>query len=76
MKPLGDELAELGEVSLGDPIGSLGVLIEYMTGRISRGVRPERITLAHGELEELAGSVSGQVGRLRSVTEGVAQPPG
>ena len=71
MKPLGDELAELGEVSLGDPIGSLGVLIEYMTGRISRGVRPERITLAHGELEELAGSVSGQVGRLRSVTEGL-----
>jgi acyl-CoA dehydrogenase family member 9 len=69
MKPLGDELGELGDVSLGDPIGSLGVLAEYVAGRIGRAVRPERITMAHRELAPLADSVSEQVGRLRSVTE-------
>jgi acyl-CoA dehydrogenase family protein 9 len=69
MKPLGDELRELDEVRLGDPIGSIGVLMEYAAGRIARGVRPDRITRAHEELGELASSVSGQVGRLRSVTE-------
>jgi acyl-CoA dehydrogenase family protein 9 len=71
MKPLGDELRELGDVSLGDPIGSIGVLLEYVTGRISREVRPDRITRAHDELDDLAGSVSEQVKRLRSVTEGL-----
>ncbi len=69
MKPLGDELGELGDVSLGDPIGSLGVLADYVAGRIGRAVRPERITMAHPELAPLADSVSEQVGRLRSVTE-------
>jgi acyl-CoA dehydrogenase family protein 9 len=71
MKPLGDELRGLGEVRLGDPIGSIGVLVEYVAGRIAREVRPDRITRAHQELGELAGSVSDQVGRLRSVTEGL-----
>jgi acyl-CoA dehydrogenase family protein 9 len=71
MKPLGDELKELGGVSLGDPIGSIGVLAEYVAGRIVREVRPDRITRAHDELDDLAGSVSEQVNRLRSVTEGL-----
>ena len=71
MKPLGDELKELGGVSLGDPIGSIGVLAEYVAGRIVREVRPDRITRAHDELDDLSGSVSEQVKRLRSVTEGL-----
>jgi acyl-CoA dehydrogenase family protein 9 len=71
MKPLGDELKEIGEFSLTDPIGSIGVLAEYVTGRIAREVRPDRISRAHDELHDLAGSVSEQVKRLRSVTEGL-----
>jgi acyl-CoA dehydrogenase family protein 9 len=69
MKPLGDELSGLGDFSLADPIGSLGVLADYVAGRIGRAVRPDRITRAHSELGPLATSVSEQVGRLRSVTE-------
>jgi acyl-CoA dehydrogenase family protein 9 len=71
MKPLGDELKEMGGVSLADPIGSIGVLAEYMAGRIAREVNPDRITRAHDELDDLAGAVSEQVKRLRSVTEGL-----
>jgi len=69
MKPLGDELKEVGDISLGDPIGSIGVLADYVAGRIQREVRPDRITKAHEELKPLADSVSEQVKRLRSVTE-------
>src|SRR5215213_4154807 len=62
MKPLGDELSELGDIRLGDPIGALGVLADYVGGRIQRTVRPERITRAHKELSPLADSLSEQVG--------------
>jgi alkylation response protein AidB-like acyl-CoA dehydrogenase len=69
MKPVGDELKEMGDVSLADPIGSIGVLAEYVAGRIARGVNPDRITRAHDELDDLAAAVSDQVKRLRAVTE-------
>jgi acyl-CoA dehydrogenase family protein 9 len=71
MKPLGDELKEMGDISLADPIGSIGVLAEYVAGRIAREVNPDRITRAHDELDDHADSVSEQVKRLRSVTEGL-----
>jgi acyl-CoA dehydrogenase family protein 9 len=69
MRPVGERLSDLGEVGLGDPIGSIGVLVEYVGGRIQREVRPDRITAAHPELSELADSVSDQVKALRGVTE-------
>jgi acyl-CoA dehydrogenase family protein 9 len=69
IKPVGDELGELGQIGLGDPIGSLGLLADYVAGRIQREVRPQRITRAHEELRSLADSVSDQVKRLRSVSE-------
>jgi len=69
MKPVGERLSELGEVGLGDPIGSIGVLVDYVSGRIQQEVRPDRITQAHPELSDLADAVSEQVKELRSVTE-------
>jgi acyl-CoA dehydrogenase family member 9 len=71
IKPLGDELSELGELDLGDPIGSIGVLAEYVSGRIQRQVRPDRIEAAHEELKHQADEVSDQVKQLREVTEKV-----
>jgi len=69
MKPVGEKLSELGEVELTDPIGSLGVLVDYVGGRIQRQVSPERITAAHAELSDQAGAVSDQVNRLQATTE-------
>jgi acyl-CoA dehydrogenase family protein 9 len=69
VKPLGDELSGLGDMSLADPIGSLGLLADYVAGRVGRAVRPDRITRAHAELAPLATTVSEQVRRLRSVSE-------
>src|ERR671924_1865467 len=68
MKPLGEELSGLGEIGLSDPIGSIGVLIDYFGGRIQRQVRPHRVTRAHPEFQEHADAVSEQVRELRDVS--------
>jgi len=69
MKPVGEKLSELGEIGLGDPIGSIGVLAEYVGGRLKSQVRPDRIGQAHPELKDHADAVSDQVGQLHAATE-------
>jgi acyl-CoA dehydrogenase family protein 9 len=69
MKPVGEKLSEVGEIGLGDPIGSIGVLADFVGSRISNRIRPDRISKAHPELSDHAEAVSGQVQRLRGVTE-------
>jgi acyl-CoA dehydrogenase family protein 9 len=76
LKPLGDELKEVGELDLGSPIHSLGVLADYVGSRIQREVRPDRITGAHEELSDLAGALTGQVKDLRSVSESLLRKHG
>jgi alkylation response protein AidB-like acyl-CoA dehydrogenase len=68
-KPVGEKLEGLSEIELSDPLGSIGVLIEYASDRIQREVRPDRISKAHEELSDHADSVSDQVKRLADVTE-------
>jgi acyl-CoA dehydrogenase family protein 9 len=71
VRPLSEELKELGDIGLGDPIGSIGVLADYVGGRIRRQVRPDRITKGHSELQSLSDPVTDQVKRLREVSENV-----
>jgi acyl-CoA dehydrogenase family protein 9 len=69
IKPVGEKLEGLSGIELGDPIGSIGVLIDYASDRIQREVRPDKITKAHEELSDHADSVSDQVKRLVGITE-------
>jgi acyl-CoA dehydrogenase family member 9 len=69
VKPLGEKLSGLGEIGLGDPIGTIGVLFDYVSERIQREVRPDKITKAHPELESHADAVSEQVQQLRDASE-------
>jgi acyl-CoA dehydrogenase family member 9 len=71
LKPLGEQLGEVGEISLADPIGSIGVLAEYVGRRVRQEVAPDRVRLAHPQLGALADPVGDQVKRLRSVAEGL-----
>ena len=71
MKPVGEKLQELADIDWRSPIGTLGVIFDYVGDRIQREVRPERITKAHPELAPLADSVSDQVKELRDVSERV-----
>jgi acyl-CoA dehydrogenase family protein 9 len=68
-KPVGEKLEGLGDVGLGDPIGSIGVLVDYVADRAKREVRPDKISLAHEELSSHADAVSEQVKRLAGTTE-------
>jgi alkylation response protein AidB-like acyl-CoA dehydrogenase len=76
MKPLGDELKELGELEFSQPIHAIGLLADYVGSRVKRELRPQRITHAHDELGELADSVGDQVKQLRSVTESLLRKHG
>jgi acyl-CoA dehydrogenase family protein 9 len=69
IKPVGEKLEGLGDIGLNDPIGSIGVLVEYVADRVQREVRPDRITKAHEELSDHADAVSDQVKQLASITE-------
>jgi acyl-CoA dehydrogenase family protein 9 len=73
MKPVGERLSELGDLDLGDPIGTIGVLLDFVGDRIQREVRPDRVTQAHPELESHANAISDQVKALRGVTESLLQ---
>jgi acyl-CoA dehydrogenase family protein 9 len=76
IKPLGDELEELGELELSAPIHSLGVLVDYVGSRIQRELRPQRVTKVHDELKALAEPVADQVKQLRSVSESLLRKHG
>jgi acyl-CoA dehydrogenase family protein 9 len=71
MKPLGERLEELADIDWRSPIGTLGVIVDYVGERIQREVRPDRITKAHPELAGLADDVSDQVKELREISERV-----
>jgi acyl-CoA dehydrogenase family protein 9 len=71
VKPVGEKLSGLGDIGLNDPIRSIGVLADYVAGRIRNEVRPDRMTQAHPELSKHADAVSEQVKELRSLTEGL-----
>src|SRR5690242_4640178 len=68
-KPVGEKLEGLSEIELSDPIGSIGVLVDYASDRIQREIRPDKVTRAHEELSDHADSVSDQVKRLADTTE-------
>ena len=72
LQGLGESLPDLESVDLRDPIGLVGTLVGvagYVAGRIERQVRPDRITSAHENLQDLASPVTDQVEHLAATAE-------
>lgn len=76
LKPLGEDLKGLGEMDLREPVRSLGVLIDYVGGRLQRGLQPDRIERVHSELSALGRPVTEGVQRLRQVSESLLREHG
>jgi acyl-CoA dehydrogenase family member 9 len=76
VKPVGEKLEGLGDIGLNDPIGSIGVLVDYVAGRVQREVRPDKIDKAHDELSNHAEEVSDQVKQLAAATESLLREHG
>jgi acyl-CoA dehydrogenase family protein 9 len=69
MKPVGERLSDFGEIGFNDPIRSIGLIADYAASRVKREVRPDRISMAHPELERHADAVGDQVKELAAATE-------
>ena len=69
IKPVGEKLEGLGDIGLSDPVGSIGVLVDYVADRAKREVRPDKISKAHDELDSHADAVADQVKQLATLTE-------
>jgi acyl-CoA dehydrogenase family member 9 len=69
---LGETLPDVRGLKLRAPIQAIGTVFDiadYLIDRVERGVRPDRITAAHPDLQELAEPVTDQVKHLRAVCE-------
>jgi acyl-CoA dehydrogenase family protein 9 len=69
LKTVADEVADLREINLADPIGGIGVLADYVGQRVRRRLRPDRLDTAHPTLTRHADQVGEQVGQLRATAE-------
>jgi acyl-CoA dehydrogenase family member 9 len=69
LKSVADEVADLRHVNLADPIGSIGILADYVGQRVRRWVRPDRLDAAHPALARQAERVTEHVGQLRATAE-------
>jgi acyl-CoA dehydrogenase family protein 9 len=76
LKPLVEQLEELRHLELSEPIHTLGVLADYVGGRVRREIHPDRVSRAHPELGPLAEPVAEQVKQLRDISETVLRKHG
>ncbi|MEV0163368.1 universal stress protein [Nonomuraea fuscirosea] len=69
LKAVADEVADLRNLNLADPIAGIGILADYAGQRLRRRVRPDRLDSAHPTLGRHADRVADQVGQLRATAE-------
>jgi acyl-CoA dehydrogenase family protein 9 len=69
LKSVADKVADLRHLNLSDPIGSIGILADYVGRRVLRRVRPDRLDPAHPTLRRQADNAADQVGQLRATAE-------
>ncbi|MEH1130643.1 acyl-CoA dehydrogenase family protein [Micromonospora sp. CPCC 206061] len=69
LKSVADEVADLRGLNLADPIGSIGILADYVGQRVRWRVRPDRLDAAHPTLARHADKVVDQVRQLRATAE-------
>lgn len=68
-KELGEELEDLNQLDLRDPLRSLGAVAEYVGGRVRRTVNPKGLPAAAPEFADASDRVARQVSDLRNGAE-------
>lgn len=69
LKALSEDLPDVTSIKLSDPGRAFGELAPYVSGRIGRALRPERLQGANPAFSGRVSSVAGQVVRLRDSAE-------
>ncbi len=76
IKELSEDLPDIASIKLSDPGRAFGELAPYVSGRINRTLRPEKLRDAHPAFAGHVGKVAGQVNRLRDSAEAALRKHG
>ncbi|MDQ4137872.1 MAG: hypothetical protein M3116_03365, partial [Actinomycetota bacterium] len=76
LKALSEDLPDVASLKITDPLKAIGVLAPYVSGRISRRVRPEKLRAAHPTFAGRVNAVSEQTVRLRDRAEAALRKHG
>ncbi|MBC7517523.1 MAG: acyl-CoA dehydrogenase family protein [Microbacteriaceae bacterium] len=69
IKALSEELPDVRSLRITDPARAIGVLAPYVSGRISRAIRPGQLLGAHRAFAKQTAQIAEQTVRLRDATE-------
>jgi acyl-CoA dehydrogenase family member 9 len=69
LKALSEDLPDVASIKLSDPGRAFGELAPYVSGRLNRALRPERLQGAHPVFAGHVGKLAGQTVRLRNAAE-------
>lgn len=69
IKALSEELPDVGSLRITDPARAIGVLAPYLSGRLSRAIRPGQLLGAHRVFAKQTAQIAEQTVRLRDATE-------
>jgi acyl-CoA dehydrogenase family protein 9 len=76
LKALSEDLPDVASLKVTDPGKAIGVLAPYVSGRITRRVRPEKLRGAHPTFAGRVNAVSEQTVRLRDRAEAALRKHG
>src|SRR6185436_15542597 len=69
IKALSEDLPDVANLKVSNPLGAIGELAPYVQGKISRAVRPEKLEGAHPAFAHHVQELAGQTVQLRDATE-------
>ncbi len=76
IKALSEDLPDVANLKISNPLGAIGELAPYVQGKFSRAVRPEKLEGAHPAFAHHVQELAGQTVRLRDATEAALRKHG
>ncbi|PJJ71690.1 acyl-CoA dehydrogenase family protein 9 [Diaminobutyricimonas aerilata] len=76
LKALSEDLPDVASLRINDPLKAVGVLAPYVSGRINRRIRPDKLRGAHPAFARQVNSLSDQTTRLRDRAEAALRKHG
>jgi acyl-CoA dehydrogenase family protein 9 len=76
IKALSEDLPDVANLKITNPVGAIGELAPYVQGKFSRAVRPEKLEGAHPTFAHHDQELAGQTVRLRDAAEAALRKHG
>ena len=76
LKALSEDLPDVASLKITDPSKAIGIIGPYIAGRVTRALRPEKLTGAHPALAKRVNAVAEQTVQLRDRAEAALRKHG